>query len=282
MSIYDHIEYRNALKERINSIKISDPKFTHTQLAIKIGVQKTFLSKVFALRAHFSDDQMYLLNSLIKWTEPELKYLNLLHDYGRTGLAKKRKELLEEIHKMQEAYRDSRYHLSMEFVAPEVGTNALTEYYLNPIHLLVHTYFNIESFRKKPVLIAEALNITNEQLDESIQTLIKAGILEITKDGAHLIKKHIHLESDSPLRDPYQALLRTKCGERLMALKSEEKLVFTVTFSADPETQQKIREEFLLLSKKLENMVKKAKDEKVYQLNFELFPWPQGPLAHRR
>jgi hypothetical protein len=50
----------------------------------------------------------------------------------------------------------------------------------------------------------------------------------------------------------------------------------SVTFSTSAEVMEQIRAEFLAFLKKAESLVKGGSEEKVFQMNFDLFPWSLG------
>lgn len=56
-------------------------------------------------------------------------------------------------------------------------------------------------------------------------------------------------------------------------LPSEKSYNFSVIFSANPRTKQKVQTAFLDFLKLAQEMVGKAKTEEVYQMNFDLLGW---------
>jgi hypothetical protein len=66
-----------------------------------------------------------------------------------------------------------------------------------------------------------------------------------------------------------------QCLHRLHSDTREDDYSFSVTFSGDRATRNWLQQEFLALLSRAEAKVKKAKNEEVYQMNFDLFSWTE-------
>jgi hypothetical protein len=98
-------------------------------------------------------------------------------------------------------------------------------------------------------------------------------LIEATKQGYVVKQEWIHLPADSDLYRPYRALQRVKSLERIQQLATDRTYNFSVTFTADEETRIEIRRQFQVFLKRIEELARKAPEEEVYQINFDLFDW---------
>jgi uncharacterized protein (TIGR02147 family) len=277
MSLFDFTDYRPALREMVDALKVKDPTFSHGKLAETIRAQKTFVSKVFGEEAHFNEDHMYMIYEHLPMTDLERNYLKLIYDFTRSGLEIRRQKILHEIHLLQDQWRRSGAHLQAEFTSPSLSSEEdtrLITYYLEPWAQIVHMYLTLREYRKNPELLVNKLGMTGkEHLQAVLKILEECGILRMKGTQVFFLKDHIHLDSRSAFLLPHQTLVRQRSGDHLLRLPLARRFVFNVTFSSDEKTQTAIREAFLAFSKEVEALVRNAETKDVYQLNFELFPW---------
>ncbi len=275
--MFSFTDYRPALRALADSLKEKDPGFSHAKFAEVIRAQKTFMSKVFSEEAHLSEDHMYLVYEKIPLSDLERCYLKLIYDYTRSGLQERKDKLLQEIHEIQDQWRRSGAHLKAEFTSPRPSVTEdanLISYYLEPWAPLIHMYLTLEQYQIQPSLLITKLGMSGEEhLNSVLQILKSCGFID-TKDSKTVATvSHIHLDSKSPFLRSHQTLARMHSGEHLLRLPVDRRFVFAVTFSANAETQSKIRQAFLAFSKEVEVLVRDSDPKDVYQLNFELFPW---------
>lgn len=276
MGLYQHSDYRKALREILDERKSSDASVSFSSYADAIGVQKTFVSKVLGGSAHLSDDQLYLTFEYLKFDKEEENYFRLLYDHSRTGLHARKKVIHAEIKKIQEEKRQLKIHTTAEVQKPETKED-LSEYYLNPLNLIVHAYLAIDQFSKNPSLIASELELTPQRLSKILDCLKRLKIIDFNKAGSRVevLKYAMHLDVDSIYCQPHQQLMRMKCAEQIVKLTPERRFISNLTFSGDQALKNLIQEMYLDFMKKVEKAMDDAEgsEEAVYQINFDLFPW---------
>jgi hypothetical protein len=70
---------------------------------------------------------------------------------------------------------------------------------------------------------------------------------------------------------------------QLLKIKKDMRTTLFVTFSADEKTRLQIHDRFLEFIRDIEDLVKMAPSENVYQLGFDLFPWiAEGSLEEKK
>ena len=99
----------------------------------------------------------------------------------------------------------------------------------------------------------------------------------IRRDGEKLevLSHDLHLPRDSSVYVPWKTQLGMMGLQRLQQVSPENSYSFSVAFSADGRTREKIQAMFLALLKEIQPVVKDAKAEEAFQMNFDLFSWTQ-------
>lgn len=279
MGLYQQTDYRKALRDILDERKRADASLSFASYADAIGVQKTFVSKVLGGNAHLSDDQLYLTFNYLNLSKDESSYFRLLYDYARSGLHNRKKEILSEIRKIQEEKRQLKLHTQSEVQMPATNED-LSEYYLDPLNLIVHAFLSIPKFSLNPALVADSLEIPIEMLNLILERLKRLKIIEYTKLGGKttVLRYALHLDVNSVYCKPHQQLFRLKSAEQIAKLSPDQRFVYSLTFSADHEIKGQIQEMYLEYMKKVEKMLdsKVSSEDVVYQINFDLFPWAKN------
>ncbi len=274
VNVFSFFNYREFLRTALTAARTSRPGFTHRRLAESMRVQPSYLSRVFQGTAHLNADQLYLGGQALRCSAEEVRYLLLLLEWDRCELSERKFILKRKIQSIQEEKRNSAHHLKADFVLPE-SSALYSEYYLDPMASLVHTFLSLKEYQTRPERICVCLGLSEARLREILALLTKLGIVAFDKKKAQysILKDHIHLDKDSTLNRSYQTLFRHAALEHLKRVEGNEKYEFSVTFSADEETQKVIHDEFNSFLKRIESQVRKAPAEGVFQLHFDLFRW---------
>ena len=198
----------------------------------------------------------------------------LLLEFARSAHAARKSELKEKIRAVQARHLRSEEHLRARAV--QISSEGIQEYYLDPLHQIVHVCLTVERYQKEPELLAEALKLRPERVVSLIQTLERLGIVE--RKGNKVIPRinGIHLPQDSPVFASWRSQLRTRSFQCLQDAKPGEAYSFSVVFSADPATREKLQALFLDYLKSVEGLVDQAQCVDVYQMNFDLHPWTRS------
>lgn len=264
-------DYRTLVQEQADILKNSNVSMTYAHFAKAMNIQPTYLSRVFQKIAHLNGDQLHLACSVLGLSETETDFAFLLMEFNRAGLESRRKILQKKINAIRDSMNEAKAHLEVEFTKAE--SSAAQDYYLDPMVPVVHAFLTVPRYRREPLLVARALGIPQTKFRSILERLEKFGIIRWKKQNIEILKEHLHLDRHSILHEAYQQLFRHASIERLRQLGTDEKLEFSVTLTADDETRIRIRNEFNIFIKKIESLVRKAPSEKVFQMNFDFFPW---------
>ena len=272
MSIYKHLSYRDAIKERVEDIKKSGNNYNFAALAADIRVQAPYISKVMNGYADFNNDQIFLLTKALKFTEDESRYLRLLVEYERSALKERRDELFENIKLIQNEKLDTT--ALIETKGFDIQTSNAADYYLDPLHLIVHLHIYIDEYRKDINAIAENLALPIKRVESVINSLLEMGVIGIEKGKYVNLVNNLHLPKSSKLCAPHQLLMRQHTMNHFTNhVENDDDYTLAITFSADKKAVKKIKTKFFEFLKEFDNTLEGAPDRDVFQLNFDLFNW---------
>ncbi len=273
MNVFSSSNYREILKETVEERKRIDRSYTFQRLAEEIHVQKPYLSKVLKGDAHLSTDQLFMAARALGLTEEETHYLDLLLELARTGLPDRRKKLQKAVSAIQEANLKSEKSLANRPVlATEEG---IIEYYLQPIHQVVHICLSIDRYRANPTLLATELGLHPQMLLPVLDNLERMGLVKREGEKMRVQVRNIHLPRDSAAYVAWRNQVRLLALQRLQALPREKAYGFSMAFSANQETYKKVQSRFLEFLREIDPWIEKAPPEQAFQVNFDLFPWTE-------
>lgn len=272
------LDYRKYIGDKLKIAKKLNNKFNYSYFAKHTQVQNTYFSKVIRQEAHLNSDQIFLIGEALELKENEKEYLSLLHEYNRSVVSKRKSLISERIKQLEKDFDKLEGYLRATFVSPEKNID-LAKYYLSPLNILVHMCLTVPSYNHATEKIAKALNITNEDLENTLHLLVDLKIITPAKNKTEgkfeILQPALQLSKDSIYTNPHHTLMRYKCQDKITSLPMDKKKNFSVTFSADSATQKNIYKEFLAFITKIEELARSAAPEEVYQLNFDFFSWTE-------
>lgn len=271
MSVYKYLDYRQAVKKTFAESKKVKPSLTLMELADACRVQNAYVSKVLNGSAEFNSDQLYLACNFLELTPPETQYMLLLLEYSRSQVTDRKKELKSTITSIQDQYRQTKSHINPENAW--IRQQARQEYFLDPFLQLIYAALTIPKYQTHIENLVQSVGLPKEKLTSGLKKLENFGMIAREKDRWTVTQNHFHIPKEDPLCRPYQSLLKLKSLEQLMKLSDEKFYSFVWTISMDDKTKTAIQDEFLAFLKKVNPLVLEAPSEKLYQVNFEMFPW---------
>lgn len=216
---------------------------------------------------------MYLICRYLKLDEDKCSYLMLLLEYERTGLAERRHSIRQELDKIQARHLQTEAHLSEDKTSGKDLGEVFPEYYLEPLHQLVHIAVSIERFAKSPNALAESLGVPMNKVQQILNKLLEKGLIEKSKDRYKNVRRNSHLKKSSPVFRAWRHQLNSMANARLQQTSGDEHYGFTAVFSADESARKRMQAKVLELIKGFELEVKHAPPQGVYQFSIDLLPW---------
>jgi uncharacterized protein (TIGR02147 family) len=276
MNIFEFNSYTEALQQTFHERKAMNSELTLAWLAQQSLIQPSYLTNVLKGRADLNSDQLYRLCDLLNLTVEDYEFLQLLLEMKRTQFDKKRKELELKIKKIRAQQLSAEKTLKTQTVTltPEQSE----KYYLDPYVQLIHIYLTIPKAKKNLTSLAQKFSVSEARMTLVLQALIEIGYVQKRSEEYEVLQKGKHLPRESHLLRPHQHMLRLKSLEQLQALPAESTYSFSATISTTPEVRTRLQAEFLKFLKAAEKLVENHEAEKLYQINFDLFPWEKDEV----
>lgn len=273
--VYHYLDYRKLIKDLSQQFKRdSDKNFKYADLAIFIGVQPTYLSRVYNGEAHLNSDQLYRLCDFFLLSTEESEFLFLLVEWEKSSYHIRKNKLKKKIDQIKQNQCSTGSFLHAKKIDPQ-NIEKMSQYFLEPYAPVVHSFFSIERFSKNPNLIANEIGLSPQKLKSVLILLENLNLIVFDQnlERYKMNSDHLHLEKNSSINDGYQKLSRMMSADYSSRLISDEKHQYCVNFGTDPETYKSIYHEFNLFISKVEKLVRTSTPTQIYYLDFQLFPW---------
>ena len=273
MSVFEHRDYKKAIRQRTKSLKIKDPGLSLRAIADAVPMQYTFLSRVLNREdTHLSEDQLYSIAQKLRLNDDEMEYLFLLRSYQTTSSTSRRDLLSRKLDKIQRRNVSS----SVIHRIDEKQNEGELKYLLEPLHLFVHMGLQISRLKQNPHLLAHLLGVTESEIKHRINHLEQIGFVERAKGSGEIRKvkqEPIHFSSDHPVVRAGQALLRTLGDAQLLKTSEENKKTVQAVFTADEISFEKMKAELRKFVSSIESIAVNSQSRHLFQINLDLFRW---------
>lgn len=272
MNIFAYEGYKDAIRAAVAEKKaVMGTRMSFERLASALGMQKTYLSRILGEgKAHLSQDQLYKAGKFLGLTAEERRFMALLLEWERAEQVDRKAELKAEIEQAARRHAKTESHLKVDAT---LSLGELADYYLDPDVPLTHMFLAIPAYRADVRQVGQKLGLTPDGLASTLQRLERLGMIHGAEGGYALKRDTAHLPVESPIFKSYRAMQRLKAIERCQKLGPDQAYNFSVVFSADEASRRDIQKLFFDLIKATQTRLGQAKDEDVYQMNFDLFDW---------
>ncbi len=273
MDFFAESDYRVIIQALVRRQKESGKAITYERLARSAGVQKAHITNVLKGRAAFQQDQIFMIAKELEVSSDEAHYLMLLLDFERSSIKARKDEIWAEIEALQAKYLQTDKHIHAGRKISENPENTFPDYYLNPIHQIIHIAISIDRFSRNLDLMREALGLSAQVMNQAIKNLDLNGLIEKRSSRYFNLKRSLHLPRNSSLYFPWRFQLQNLALLRTRNLTEEKSYGFSATFSANEATRKKILSKIMKLLKEVETEVTSAPAENIYHLSIDILPW---------
>lgn len=273
MEIYRLTDHRKILTGLLARKRQGKTKLTFSALAERIGVQKTYVSRIMAGTACWSGDQAFLISEELGLEVDEAKYFSLLVEFERSGLEKRKSRLRAEIKELRRRNLRARHTLQETKMLPEQG---LPERYLaDPYHSIAHVYLTIGKHQRHMSRLAQLIGVSLPHLQSILEVLEGMGVLRYdrVKDLIQMKEQRIHTPTGSSLVQANQLLYRAMALDRIHRCPADRKNLFNAVFAGDISQQETIWAEFLKFISRVQKLNNDSPPHEVFYMQFDLFPW---------
>lgn len=265
MDIYSYLDYRTLLNDFYESSKRESEVFSYRYIGIKVGLDAAYVMRVFKKSRHISAKVIPKFIKLLKLDRNEARYFELLVQFGKAKTEEERKIYFEKL---------------LDIRGIDITTVSMDqyEYYSKWYHTAIRSLFEFYRFTGSYKELGAKLepSITEKQARESVELLLRLGLLEILEDGSYFPTTLFVTSGDSWTMNAikrYQEDTMDLAKSALFQLSKDVRDISTVTITANHNNLNRMRE----LVQKFRQDVMKISDEgstadTLYQLNIQLFP----------
>ena len=268
--IYEHVDYKLVIKERLKDLKKERAKFTLQHAAEVLDIQYTFLSKVLNSDVHqLNEDQIFSLGRGLEFLDDEIEYFLLLRSHQATTNKIRKKLLQQKISGLQ-----TRHNLSstMSSSAPSQYEDDM-RYLMDYQVPIVHVAMGIPAIQKNPRILMTLLKLEEARLKEILFLLDRMGWIELDIKSnvvKSLLNPRSHFGKDHPLTRTHQLLMKTALNQISLSKKESEKENLFFSFTTDDQGFEKIKKQIKLFISDVQKITFDHKHTGVYQLNLDL------------
>lgn len=264
------VNVQEALKSHFEKKQKEHEHYSLRLLAKRTGISPSYLSLIFSGKRKLQ----------LKYLEPICNALDLDRETRNEIYFYFIKENAD--NKAQRVYENSSsddvsQNASFSEVAPQSrkSFNILTPWY----NLAVLDATLLKDFDGSAKWITEKLNLTEVEVEEAIDKLLEAGLLEVNDGKYKKFQEKIEFRSfQSPeaLRshhDEFLDVARNVLHTRISSDDMEERLISGMTFAVSSQMAQKIKSRLNnLLYEVLREAEQDSDTSEVYRLSFQFFP----------
>jgi len=247
-------------------------KVTLSEISVHTQIHLSLISNVFKKRLEFSSDQIFLISEFLNCSEDETEHLLIQLEIERQAHPHRKKYFEQKLQRLLVQKSETAKRLNI----PEIKMKSELEqsYYLDPRVQLTHVGLGIPKFASDLQKLRRELGISEQSFREILKILEEMNLISFQGDSkVKKLDRARHLPQDSPMLNAHQTAIKHRSINRIQNCSRQESKVVTVTFSSDERSFQKIQEAFLNFLTQAQEIVRNSKNEKLYQLNFDLFPW---------
>lgn len=272
MELHGFDDYKSAFRFRLKELQSLGKPLTLKRIADRVPIQYTYLSRVMNRSdAHLTEDQVFSMAKIMEFVPEEIDYLLLLRAYQSSGESERRQFLFGKIERLRKAKQ-------LNATQQEFSGSLSQEmaYLFDPNSVLIYMAIHIRQYRENPKLLAPKLGISVAQLKDTLKKLAAMSFIELAQDGmtvTRMSKAHLHYGLDHPLMRVHQHMMKVPMLSQLLRTPEEKKHCFQATFTMDEKGFEAVKNEFKGFVKKVEGLVSNAKDERMYQMSFDLLEW---------
>jgi uncharacterized protein (TIGR02147 family) len=259
------LRYRDYLKAYFDHQKKTSRHFSHAFFARRAGFKsRTFILKVMKGEKSLSRASVYQVAVALGLGKKDQDYFNLLVLFND---AKTMEERAFFFNQLQSLNKDSRSVLLVN------DQYQYFNHWYNPVIREIAAYSDFQDDYKKLAGMVFP-RITAKQAKESVELLLRLGLLE--KKGGRFVQTDTVVTTGDEV---YSIAVRNFQKENLrLASEALEKLgdekeISTITFGTNLEGYRQVKREIIAFRKRLLSLMANHLDlDRVYQLNFQLFP----------
>ena len=268
-TIFESLDYREFLRNYYQQRREVHAYFSLRYFGAKIGMDSSFLIRVFQGKNHIAEDLIGVIAKFLKMTRKEEEYFENLVGFNKAKTDGKARTFYEKLQKIR----------GVGYVTVEASR---AKYFQDWWCVAMRSLLDYHPFDGNFTTLAAQFHpsITVDQAKQALYLLLELGMLQRTEDGGYaVVDNHLHsgFRWDQKSIQDYQRQTMQLAIESLTGVPKPQRDVSTVTMNICPDDLGGIR---MLIEEFQENVAKLVEESKVsdrvYQLNVQLFPLTKG------
>lgn len=266
LSVFDFRDYKSYLKAWIKSQR----RHGHgekTRIVEAIHCHSGYVSQVIEGNAHFSAEQVALLNRYLEHNKDESRFLLLLLQHTRAGNEALREHFQILIQELLDRHNLLRNRPDFRKTIPQ---EQQAIYYSAWYYTAVHTLLSIPEFQSRDA-ISKRLALKSAKVADVLEFLVSAGLA--TDLGGGRFKPGltgIHIGDNSPFAQKHHSNWRIKAIDSLDQLEPDE-LHFSSVGSVGRKDLPRLRAIMTKAIEEIRATLKDSPDEILFCYNLDLF-----------
>jgi uncharacterized protein (TIGR02147 family) len=268
--IYSFANYREFIKEYFSYQKQVNRHFSHAFFAKKAGFKsRTFMLKVMKGEKGLARSSIYQVASAMDLGKKEREYFNALVFFNEAKTLEEKNfyySKLQSTHKTHKAVllRNDQY-----------------QYFYNWYNASIREIITFSDFKGDVKKLGNMLDppISGKKARDAVELLVRLNL--IRQDGERYVQTDEIITTGDEVRSlAVQNFQKDNLDLAKKALEKfrQEKEISTLTFAIDKEGYKELKQEIISFRKRMIDLIVSRQDlDRIYQLNFQLFPLSQLP-----
>lgn len=261
-NLFEFKEYKKYIR---NQLKTGDFG-SQGVMAGAIRCQPAYVSQVLNGDAHLSLEQADLLNEFFHHGKEEAHFFLLLVQKERSGTKSLKDYFQKQIDEILRKRTEVSHRLD---VNTSLSDREQAIYYSSWVYAAVHIAVSIPRLRSKSD-ISQFLHLPVQQVSETLEFLLKVGLVSQEQDRYTVGKTRTFLAKNSPHIHQHHSNWRHQAIEALNR-EQEKELHYTSIFSLTEDDAIKLKDRILDMIKENNKLISASKEEEVFCFTMDLF-----------
>jgi uncharacterized protein (TIGR02147 family) len=263
--LWAYKDYKKYITDRLDDSK----ELSRSGLAAACQCQSAYVSQVLGGNANLSAEQIFKASVYLNLSNEEHDYFMLLAQMNKAGTA----ELKDYYKAKLLQLNQDRLNLSKRLNTKSVlSVTEQAQYFSSWMYVVVHLMTTIAEYKNEED-IAEVLALPVAKIRETMDFLIRTGLVIRKKEGFAAGGTYNHLSSDSHLLPMMHINGRQLAAETIQRMQQRDfstNLIYTSTITLSRDDFNKIKEILIQAIQETKDIIRPSKEEilGVFNLDF--------------
>lgn len=266
INVFQYTDYREYLKVYFAERKKNDPKFSHRYLSRRLGLTTpNFIMLVMQGKRNITQPMAFRISGEFKHNPKETEYFETLTRFAKAETTSEK----------------DRYFTRIMALRKTTNVDKIDEqqyeYYSNWYNLAIRELVTYPDFKGDYKWLSKKLvpRITETQAKRSVDLLLKLGLIQ--KKGTTYSRKSVLISTGPQVTSlavaNFHRTMAGRAAEAMDIIPKEERNMTAWTVNISQQGFERIKEAVAECRKKILAIAETEKEaERVYQMNFQLFP----------